>query len=69
MKNKKKISTPEIKSKQNKTDFSRRNFLKRSAYSAPVLIAMGQLAKPMKAQADGAGSVPPHPNAPLNPNP
>lgn len=49
---------------------SRRSFLKRSAYTAPVLIAMGQLAKPTLVHADGTGG----PDGPptgdgWNPNP
>lgn len=31
---------------------TRRKFLKKAVYSAPVLTALGQLAKPTKAQAD-----------------
>ena len=31
---------------------TRRKFLKKAAYSAPVLMAMGQLVKPEKASAD-----------------
>ncbi len=34
---------------------TRRTFLKKAVYSAPVLIALGQLAKPTKAQADSGG--------------
>jgi hypothetical protein len=34
---------------------TRRTFLKKAVYSAPVLIALGQLAKPSKAQADSGG--------------
>jgi len=30
----------------------RRQFLKKAVYSAPVLLALGQLAKPTKAEAD-----------------
>ena len=30
----------------------RRTFLKKAAYSAPVLLVLGQLAEPTKAQAD-----------------
>ena len=38
----------------------RRKFLKKAVYSAPVLTALGQLAKPTKAQADsGDPSGPP----------
>ena len=35
---------------------TRRKFLKKAAYSAPVLMAMGQLVKPVDAQADGTQS-------------
>lgn len=39
----------------------RRKFLKKAAYSAPVLLALGQLTKPTKAQADsGDPSGPPN---------
>ena len=34
------------------TPSKRREFLKKAAYSAPVLLVLGQLAKPTKAQAD-----------------
>jgi len=38
----------------------RREFLKKAVYSAPVLLVLGQLAKPTKAQADsGDPSGPP----------
>ena len=43
------------------TPSKRREFLKKSAYSAPVLLVLGQLAKPTKAQADsGDPSGPPN---------
>jgi len=42
--------------KYEKEQNSRRGFLKKAAYSTPVLIAMGQLAKPIDAQADGTQS-------------
>ncbi len=57
MENKKTILTSEIKKEvieKKKTEISRRSFLKRSAYSAPVLMAMGQLAKPTLGHADGS---------------
>jgi len=39
---------------------NRRAFLKKAAYKAPVLVALGQLAKPTKAKADtGDPSGPP----------
>ena len=75
MQNKKKTLTPEIQnesSKEKKTEISRRSFLKRSAYSAPVLMAMGQLAKPTSVNADGVGSSANGPSGPptgWNPNP
>ncbi len=43
-----------------KQENKRRDFLKKAAYTAPVLLALGQLAKPTKAQADsGPPSGPP----------
>ena len=51
--------------KQKQTD--RRAFLKKAAYSAPVLMAMGQLAKPTLAHADASGGPlgpPPGPSGP-----
>jgi hypothetical protein len=38
---------------------SRRDFLKKAAYTTPVLIALGQLVKPTDAQADS--TIPPPP--------
>ncbi len=57
MESKKKVLNSEVKEvvEQKQTEISRRSFLKRSAYSAPVLIAMGQLAKPTLTHADGTG--------------
>ncbi len=59
MESKKKILTSKVQeelvSEQKQTEISRRSFLKRSAYSAPVLMAMGQLAKPTLTHADGTG--------------
>ena len=46
-------------SKQKKVTSSRRQFLKKAVYSAPVLMAMGQLLKPTHLQADS--TVPPPP--------
>ena len=37
------------------TQSTRRQFLKKAAYSAPVLLALGQLANPTKAEADSGG--------------
>ncbi len=54
LKNNQEKDTIELKS-------SRRTFLKKATYSAPVLLALGQLAKPTKAQADsGDPSGPPN---------
>ena len=57
MESKKKVLNSEVKEvvEQKQTEISRRSFLKRSAYSAPVLMAMGQLAKPTLTHADGTG--------------
>jgi hypothetical protein len=52
--------------KQKESKISRRGFLKRTAYHAPVLIAMGQLVKPINVQADHSG-VSGHPNDGWNP--
>jgi len=38
-----------------KESSTRRDFLKKAAYTAPVLLVLGQLAKPTKAQADSGG--------------
>jgi len=38
---------------------NRRTFLKKAAYSAPVLLILGQLSKPTKAQADSGVVGPP----------
>ncbi len=46
------------KKKQESTEASqhgRRSFLKKTAYAAPTLIALGGLVKPTKAQADFGG--------------
>jgi len=49
-----------IENKVLKTPNKRRDFLKKAAYSAPVLLVMGQLAKPTKVHADsGEPSGPP----------
>jgi hypothetical protein len=55
MENKKKELLSNLE-KQKESKISRRGFLKRTAYHAPVLIAMGQLVKPENAQADGTQS-------------
>ena len=53
MENKKKNLSSKIE-KQEEGKVSRRGFLKKAAYSTPVLMAMGQLAKPEKASADSS---------------
>ena len=40
------------KDKKNKIQKERRSFLKKTAYAAPALIVLGQLAKPTSAQAE-----------------
>jgi len=54
MENKKKELLSNLE-KQKESKISRRGFLKRTAYHAPVLIAMGQLVKPENAHADQSG--------------
>ena len=51
----KKSELKEVLEAEKQTEISRRNFLKRSAYTAPVLMTMGQLAKPTLVHADGTG--------------
>jgi len=54
----KKIDKNEVDSKLETS--KRRKFLKKAEYSAPVLLALGQLVKPTKARADsGDPSGPP----------
>lgn len=56
----KKIDEKEIQSTNSEKTSPRRKFLKKAAYSAPVLLALGQLIKPTKARADsGDPSGPP----------
>jgi len=44
-----------LSGEEKKADKScRRTFLKKAAYSAPALVALGQLAKPSGAYADGS---------------
>lgn len=43
-----------LDTKQKKTELSRRSFLKKSAYSAPVVLTLGQLTNPSKVHADGS---------------
>ena len=47
----KKLNTIE-KNEILETPSKRREFLKKAAYSAPVLLVLGQLTKPTKAEAD-----------------
>ena len=49
MVNKKKTISPENNKQESKV--SRRGFLKKATYSAPVLMAMGQLVKPVETYA------------------
>jgi len=51
MANKKEELLPNIE-KQEESKISRRRFLKKTAYHAPVLIAMGQLVKPVDVHAE-----------------
>ena len=48
-------SEKEVQQDEKQKTASRRGFLKKAAWSAPVLIGMGQLAKPTLAHADGTG--------------
>ena len=41
-----------IENEIQETSQKRRDFLKKAAYSAPVLLTLGQLVKPTKAEAD-----------------
>lgn len=45
----------EIEETRQGNEISRRTFLKRSAYSAPVLMTMGQLVKPQSLHAEYTG--------------
>ena len=54
MENKKKELLPNVE-KQEEAKISRRGFLKKAAYSAPVLVALGQLVKPTSICADPSG--------------
>jgi hypothetical protein len=44
-----------LENSHNQASNKRRDFLKKAAYTAPVLLVLGQLAKPTKAQADSGG--------------
>jgi hypothetical protein len=47
------------KNPRGKPETGRRSFLKKAAYSAPVLLAMGQLVKPESAHAESQLPPPP----------
>ena len=64
MENKKKVLLPTVE-KQEEGRVSRRGFLKKAVYSAPVLMSMGQLVKPVDANADSKVSG--HPDDGWNP--
>ena len=66
MENKKKELLPNVE-KQEEAKISRRGFLKKAAYSAPVLMAMGQLVNPVDANADSKVSG--YPDDGWSPNP
>ncbi len=51
--------TYQTKNEENNLKSERRHFLKKAAYSAPGLIALGQLIKPVKAKADSTVTGPP----------
>ena len=53
--------------KQEDQKVSRRGFLKKAAYSAPVLMTMGQLVKPTNIHADGTGGPEGPPSGGWNP--
>ncbi|RLA69296.1 MAG: hypothetical protein DRG09_06150 [Epsilonproteobacteria bacterium] len=58
-KNTKNKLTSQTMNKENNLKSERRYFLKKAAYSAPGLIALGQLIKPVNAKADsGIGEIP-----------
>ncbi len=44
---------------KDKTQKERRSFLKKTVYAAPVLIVLGQLARPTKAEAESQIATPP----------
>ena len=41
---------------------SRRHFLKKAAYAAPTIMALGHLARPTNVRADGSGAMNSDPN-------
>ncbi|MDQ7083751.1 MAG: hypothetical protein Q9M36_01955 [Sulfurovum sp.] len=43
-----------IEKKADKKPNTRRKFLKKALYSAPILVSLGQLAKPTSLKADGS---------------
>ncbi len=65
----KKSKLKEVLEDENQTGISRRSFLKKSAYTAPVLVAMGQLVKPTSVHADSTGGPPPPPGGGWTPGP
>ena len=52
--NKKQKVLPLLEKEKEPDKSCRRTFLKKAVYSAPALVALGQLAKPSKAHADGS---------------
>jgi hypothetical protein len=49
----------DLLNEEEKSKSSRRTFLKKAAYSAPVLVGMGQLVKPTNVHADSTIASPP----------
>lgn len=49
----------DVLNEEEKSKSSRRTFLKKAAYSAPVLVGMGQLVKPTDGYADSIIDPPP----------
>jgi hypothetical protein len=47
---------------------ARRSFLKKAAYTAPAVMALGALSAPMSAHASTLGRDPTRPNQPNQPN-
>ena len=54
--------TSQVKDKESNHKSTRRHFLKKTVYSAPSLLALGQMIKPPKAHADNIGEVAANPN-------
>ena len=63
----KKSTSPSFQKKREERK-SRRAFMKKAAYSAPVLMALGQLAKPTAASADNSGGSDGPPGGGWSPN-